>query len=189
LDTIYCWQLRSHARIVGGLPGEGEIAEVPIFIYISESCQRFRSINFSSLPHPVSNPITVQIFNQNFRISADLEDPEYVKQAASYLDNKMREASTSGARRPLDVAIMAAMNIAEEVLAARAKKEALLSKADQRIGDFTRLLDDQPAAQNKPQAAASDKGDDNPSTAEGRPSNDDAPPSDDGETGSPTRRF
>jgi len=139
----------------------------------------------------VSDPITVQIFNQSFRISADLEDPEYVKKAASYLDNKMREASSSGARRPLDVAIMAAMNIAEEVLAARAKKEALLSKADQRIGDFTRLLDDQPTTQEADETSSSGSKEelDDLSTNDGS-SGDDPPPTDEGDSDiSPTRRF
>ena len=137
----------------------------------------------------MSDPITVEIFNQNFRISADLEDPDYVHRAASYLDKKMREAAASGARRPLDIAIMAAMNIAEEVLTARTKKEVLLSKADQRIGDFTRLLDDQPSGTD-------DKSGKTAATSDSASSSDD--PQEDGgsstddceESGtSPTRRF
>mgnify|MGYP001424941236 CR=1 FL=1 len=134
----------------------------------------------------VSDPITVQIFNQAFRISADLEDPEYVQEAAAYLDKKMREAASAGVRRPLDVAIMAAMNIAEEVLTARSKKESLLSQTDQRIDDFTRLLTDQPslaegAAADGTTASEADDGGEDSAT--------------DGETGSepgeppPTRRF
>ena len=93
------------------------------------------------------DPITVQIFNQSFRISTDLENAEYIKKAAAYLDQKMQEAATHGTRRPLHVAVLAGMNIAEEVLEGRGKKEGLLNEADERISNFTKLLDDQADSQ------------------------------------------
>jgi len=89
-------------------------------------------------------PVTVQIFNQTYHLSSEDKDPQYIRQAAEYLDDKMREAaSTVGHRAPLDIAILAALNIAEEVLAARQKKENLLDEADQHISRFTRLLEDE----------------------------------------------
>ena len=136
----------------------------------------------------VTNPITVQIFNQAFRISADLEDPEYVQKAAAYLDKKMREAASAGARRPLDVAIMAAMNIAEEVLTARGRKESLLSQTDRRIDNFTRLLDDQPslaegaAVDETAASSGADDGEDDSAT-------EDESGNDAGLEPPPTRRF
>jgi cell division protein ZapA (FtsZ GTPase activity inhibitor) len=86
--------------------------------------------------------VTVQIFNQTYRLSTTNDrDSEYVKRAAAYLDGKMREAASQlGASAPLDVAILAALNIAEEVLLAHQQKESLLDEADSRISSFTRRL-------------------------------------------------
>ena len=92
---------------------------------------------------PQDNLITVQIFNQTFRVSSEKEDPQYIEKAAAYLDQKMREAAAGGAHRPLDIAILAAMNIAAEVLEARQNTQGLLNEADQRISNFTRFLEDQ----------------------------------------------
>ena len=86
--------------------------------------------------------ISVEIFNQTYRVTCGEADAQYIQRAAAYLDEKMREASSAGARKLLDVAILAAMNLAEEVLEARHQKENLLDEADQRIDDFTRLLDE-----------------------------------------------
>ena len=133
----------------------------------------------------MTDPITVQIFNQAFRISADLEDPEYVQKAAAYLDKKMREAASAGNRRPLDVAIMAAMNIAEEVMEARGRKESLVSQTDRRIDSFTKLLDDQPSLaevdETAPSSGAGDGEDDS--------ATEDESGSDPGFEPPPTRRF
>lgn len=87
--------------------------------------------------------VKVQIFNQTYPISTENEDPEYVKRVAEYLDRKMHEAAaTVGQRAPLDIAILAALNVADEVLSERGKKDDLLSEADKRIGNFARLLED-----------------------------------------------
>ena len=92
------------------------------------------------------NIVKVQIFNQTYPISTENEDPEYVKQVAEYLDRKMHEAAaTVGQRAPLDIAILAALNVADEVLSERGKKDALLTEADKRIGNFARLLEDSSA--------------------------------------------
>ncbi len=89
------------------------------------------------------NVIKVQIFNQTYPISTENEDLEYVKQVAEYLDRKMREAAaTVGHRAPLDIAILAALNVADEVLSERGKKDEFLTEADNQIGNFARLLED-----------------------------------------------
>ena len=52
-------------------------------------------------------------------------------------------ADAAGRRSPLDLAILAAMEIAREVLSVRSGNESLLDEADEQIGKFTRRLDDQ----------------------------------------------
>lgn len=91
------------------------------------------------------NTVTsVQIFNQTYRLGSDQANSQSIKQAAAYLDKKIREAASVTGHRPLlDLAVLAAMEIAEEVLRERRKKDALLSEADRRISNFTRRLEDQ----------------------------------------------
>ena len=94
------------------------------------------------------NSTLVKIFGRRYQIGSDSDSPAYIETAATYLDEKMRSAAeTVGRRAPLDVAILAAMEIAQEVLAERRKKEALLSEADDQINSFTRRLENSAEAE------------------------------------------
>ena len=100
-----------------------------------------------------SQPVAVRIYNQTYNlVNSEDQDPEYIRLAATYLDEKMQQiATTIGHRGPLDIAILAALNIAEEVLRARQHKDSLLNRTDARLDSFNRLLsDDAPAADNPP---------------------------------------
>ena len=89
------------------------------------------------------NSTLVQIFDHSLRISSEAGGEAHVKEAADYLDQKMRSAASAvGKRSPLDIAILAAMEIAEEILAVRGDKDELLCQADERIRFFTRRLED-----------------------------------------------
>ena len=86
------------------------------------------------------NSTLVRIYNHQYNVTSD-DDSAGVERVALYLDEKMREASqSSGKTAPLEVAVMAAMEIAQEVMIERGKKEALLDQADERISSFTRRL-------------------------------------------------
>ena len=127
-----------------GLPGQGEIAGVPTFLY----CPKVMS---------QEKPVTVEIFKQTYQLgTSEGRDAGYVRRAAAYLDEKMNEAAAAvGSRAPLDIAILAALNIAEEVLAARQQKESMLDQADAQIDSFTQLLtdpDDKDDAEEDPPA-------------------------------------
>ena len=85
----------------------------------------------------------VTIYDHSFKIASDSADSDRIAKAADYLDQMMRSAAESaGKRSPLDIAILAAMEIAEEMLGVRSEKESLLSEADERISSFTRRLED-----------------------------------------------
>ena len=88
------------------------------------------------------NSTLVRIFNHQYNVASDEGDGERVERVASYLDEKMHDAAmSSGKSAPLEVAVMAAMEIAHEVLVGRGKKEALLDQADERISSFTKRLE------------------------------------------------
>lgn len=86
--------------------------------------------------------VSVKIFNQTYRLATTRDrDAEYIQRAAAYLDEKMREAAEHASHRaPLDIAILAALTIAEEVIKEQQKKDALLNKADEQIDTFTQKL-------------------------------------------------
>ena len=91
---------------------------------------------------PQEKPVTVEIFRQTYQLgTSEGRDAEHVRRAASYLDDKMNEAAAAvGNRAPLDIAILAALNIAEEVLTARQQKDQMLDQADAQIDSFTQML-------------------------------------------------
>ena len=103
-----------------------------------------------------SQSVAVRIYNQTYHlVNSEDQDPEYIRLAAAYLDEKMQQiAAASGPRGPLDIAILAALNIAEEVLSARQHKDALIDRADARIDSFTQLLSDDSAATDSPSTDA-----------------------------------
>ena len=88
------------------------------------------------------NAVSVKIFNQTYRLATDRDrDAEYIQRAAAHLDEKMREAAEHASHRaPLDIAILAAHTIAEEVIKEQQKKDALLNEADEQIDSFTQKL-------------------------------------------------
>lgn len=90
-----------------------------------------------------SQPITVHIYNQAYTLGSDEHDPEYVRRAAAYLDSRMHEAAANADKRsPLDIAILASLEVAAEVLQVRRRQEAMLGDADRRLSRFTELLRD-----------------------------------------------
>ena len=97
-------------------------------------------------------PINVEIYKQTYQLRAsEGRDAEYIQRAAAYLDQKMQQAAAEvGNRAPLDIAILAALNIAEEVLSARQQKETLLDQADAHIDSFTQLLSDADPPEDPP---------------------------------------
>ena len=89
------------------------------------------------------NDTVVQIFDHRYRLASASADASYIQEAAAFLDERMRQiASVTRRKVPLEIAIVAAMEIADEVLQARDRREQLLSDADERISRFTRKLED-----------------------------------------------
>ena len=86
--------------------------------------------------------VPVQIFGQRYPIRSAL-DPQYVQQLASYVDERMRAAADqSPAGDSLRLAVLAALNIADEafrVLDAEDGRPAYLSA---RLAALERLIDE-----------------------------------------------
>lgn len=93
------------------------------------------------------NSISVDIYDQTYRLRG--EDTEYLRRLAEMVDSKMRSVASHGKTvDSLRVAVLAALNIADEMAALQQKYDALTGNAHQsqsslrtRAHTLTGLLD------------------------------------------------
>ena len=98
----------------------------------------------SSIPEAVSVDIYDQIYNLRGT------DAEYIQQLATLVDGKMRAvAAHGGTADSLRVAVLAALNIADELLSLRARYDTLAGGMDRseddmrtRAGTLSEMLDE-----------------------------------------------
>ena len=71
-------------------------------------------------------------------------DPDYIKKIAQYLDEKMREVQSgfSSTQSSTRIAILAGMNITDELFTAKQSGEIDSSDAEQKISSLIELIDD-----------------------------------------------
>ncbi len=85
--------------------------------------------------------IPVEIHGQRYPIRSTLE-PEYVARLAQYVDEKMRAASESTPTGDsLRLAVLVALNIADELFRCRDSNRARDGELAERAGELERLLD------------------------------------------------
>jgi len=85
--------------------------------------------------------IPVEIAGQRYPIRSSL-DPEYVARLAQYVDEKMRAASESTPTGDsLRLAVLAALNVADELFRCRDANQARNGELAERAGELERLLD------------------------------------------------
>jgi cell division protein ZapA len=86
--------------------------------------------------------ITVEIAGQPYPIRSTL-DPKYVAELAAYVDQKMRAASeTAPASDLLGLAVLVALNIADEYFRARDQQSSACGELNARALRLERLVDD-----------------------------------------------
>jgi cell division protein ZapA len=82
--------------------------------------------------------IRVEIYDQEYHMRGDL-DPKYIQKLASFLDQKMRSiAARTHTVDSLRVAVLAALNLADEYHQLKARYEVI----DQKVGEFSEVLDE-----------------------------------------------
>lgn len=83
--------------------------------------------------------IVVNIFGTEYPIRG-AEDDEYIQRAAMYVDAKMREVAVrSSLRSTTQVAVLAALNIVDELFKEQAKK-GMTIEIDEKVARLTALL-------------------------------------------------
>lgn len=102
---------------------------------------------------------TVQILDREYKIRG-VADASYIREVAQYVDAKLREVSQGSTVPPASerVAILAAMNIADELFQLRRASTEEFSSIEQRAQSLIRMLDEgmiEPVASGKAVAAGS----------------------------------
>jgi cell division protein ZapA len=88
--------------------------------------------------------VHVEIFGQTYAVRAGAE-PGYVEQLAAYVDEKMRETSRGGAVDSVRIAVLAALNIADECFRARSEargEDALQARAARLLRELAAVVDE-----------------------------------------------
>jgi len=93
---------------------------------------------------PEVNVLKVNIYGTEYPIKGNT-DVEYIRKVAEYVDAKMREVDESvSVKSALKVAILAALNIADELFRERSEKEHLVAGIEQMSGRLLDALNDGP---------------------------------------------
>jgi cell division protein ZapA len=85
--------------------------------------------------------VQVEIFGELYTLRAK-EDPHYVRQVAQYVDSKFYEIAKGSLSIPSDkLAVLASLNIADELMKLMAEKEKTEAEAVAKIGELVELLE------------------------------------------------
>jgi cell division protein ZapA len=88
-----------------------------------------------------SRVIHVEIHGQRYAVRSEL-DPQYVGELVNYLDERMAAAAQELATTdPLRIAVVAALNVADELFKARADSVGADGRVRARAAEVERLLD------------------------------------------------
>lgn len=105
-------------------------------------------ISRAELAAQETGAVVVEIYDQVYQLRGT--DPAYIHKLADMVDSKMRAVSAHGASvDSLRVAVLAALNIADELIATRARYDALAGTLSQsqttmrtRAGSLNGMLDE-----------------------------------------------
>ena len=92
----------------------------------------------------MSKSTVVEILGQEYRVKGD-SDANRIEKVGRYVDQKMRQLTKgSSLASSTKVAILAALNIADELYEEKQKSSELLQQVDERIRALTTLLEEPP---------------------------------------------
>ena len=86
--------------------------------------------------------VTVSILDKDYQVSCKPDEVSALQQSARYLDKKMREIKSGSSILGLDrIAVMAALNIANDYLSENQKTESLVASQAREMAFLTCKLD------------------------------------------------
>ena len=90
-----------------------------------------------------NNTVQISIYGQEYSVKAPA-DAEYIKKVAAYLDEKMIEVQSgfSTTQSSTRIAILAAMNITDELFTSKRDQDSGEGEIDEKISTLIELIDD-----------------------------------------------
>lgn len=90
-----------------------------------------------------AEPITVAIMDREYQFACQPEERKALKQAAAFLDERMRAIRSAGRLMALErIAVMTALNLSDELLKLQQSEQTRKEKVDSRIHMLVTELDD-----------------------------------------------
>ena len=87
------------------------------------------------------NILKVRIFGYEYPLKSNA-NIQYIRKVADYVDAKMNEVQRAKPNRPLhQIAILAAMNITDELLQQREIERKRVAQLQEKVSELTRRLD------------------------------------------------
>jgi len=84
--------------------------------------------------------VHVTVFGQECAIRGGA-DADYVREVAAFVDTRMRESQAAHpTKSPLKVAILAALNLADELFTCQQQKEELVVRLEDKVREFSDSL-------------------------------------------------
>ncbi len=89
------------------------------------------------------NVVRVTIYGHEYTVRA-VADPDYIKQVAAYVDERMRETELNldGTQSATRIAILAAMSITDELFTERRLRSSSLEQIEDRAVALSNLVDE-----------------------------------------------
>ncbi len=92
---------------------------------------------------PASEPISVAILDREYQFACKPEERKALKEAAVYLDERMRSIKDAGRLMSLErIALMTALNLSDELLKLQKNEKYRQNNVDSRIRMLANELDD-----------------------------------------------
>jgi cell division protein ZapA len=89
------------------------------------------------------NTVQVTIYGKTYTVKGRA-DTSYISNVANYVDQKMREVEqgTQSVQSDVRVAILAGMNVTDELFSAKHEKERLENQVEERVQALSELIDE-----------------------------------------------
>jgi cell division protein ZapA len=85
---------------------------------------------------------SISVFGHEYTVRG-VEDPEYARRVASYVDQQMRQvAKESGQVSSIRIAVLAALNITDELFRERESGSVVTDRLRERVEKMTRSLEE-----------------------------------------------
>jgi cell division protein ZapA len=85
--------------------------------------------------------VEIKVFGQTYTVKTDAEE-EYIKEVAKYVNEKMEEVlKKTKTVSTLNVAILTALNIADDLIKEKEKRKALLQEIETKSKDLVEKID------------------------------------------------